>query len=87
MAEPGPVALSVIVRSLLGAIAMTLMYLGGLRWERVKARSMRVANWIDRKTLRAVQFLRAPMASNSDCARSAATQYRRPSSEATPARP
>jgi len=58
-------ALSVIVRSLLGAIAMTLLYLGGLRWERVKARSMRVAHWIDRKTLRAVQFLRAPLASRA----------------------
>ena len=42
---------------------MMLLYLGGLRWQRVKSRVMRVANWVDLKTLRAVQFLRAPLAS------------------------
>ncbi len=53
---------SMLLRVLLGGVAIGLLYLGGMRWERVKARSMSAGNWIDRKTLAAVQFLRAPLA-------------------------
>ena len=56
---------SILVRLILGGVAIMLLYLGGMRWERVKRRCMRAGNWIDRKTLRAVQFLRAPLASKA----------------------
>ena len=49
---------SFIVRLVLSAVAMTLLFLGGLRWETIKSRTMAVANWVDVKTLRAVEFLR-----------------------------
>jgi hypothetical protein len=53
-------AAGVVVRLGFGVVAMTLLFVGGLRWDVVKSRTMRVANWVDTRTLRAVQFVRRP---------------------------
>jgi hypothetical protein len=50
----------VVVRLGLGVVAMLLLFVGGLRWDIVRRRTMRVANWVDVRTLQAVQFVRNP---------------------------
>ena len=53
-------AAGVVVRLCLGVVALLLLFLGGLRWDVVKSRTMRVANWVDARTLAAVQLVRNP---------------------------
>ena len=55
-------AAGVVVRLGFGVVAMLLLFVGGLRWDVVKSRTMRVANWVDVRTLQAVQFVRNPFA-------------------------
>ncbi len=50
----------VVVRLGFGVVAMLLLFLGGLRWDVVRSRTMRVANWVDVRTLQAVQLVRNP---------------------------
>ena len=54
----GVLGVSVVVRLALGLVAMMFLYVGGLRWELVKARTLRAAQWVDVKMLRAMRFLR-----------------------------
>lgn len=49
---------SVIVRLVMSVVAIALLFLGGLRWDIVRGRTLRFANWVDRITLRAVSYLR-----------------------------
>ena len=56
-------AAGVVVRLFFGVVAVALLFLGGLRWDVVKSRTMRVANWVDARTLAAVQFVRNPFIS------------------------
>ena len=53
-------AFGVVVRLAIGVVATLLLFVGGLRWDVVKSRTMRVANWVDVRTLGAVQFVRNP---------------------------
>jgi hypothetical protein len=53
-------AAGVVVRLAFGVVAVLLLFVGGLRWDVVKSRTMRVANWVDVRTLQAVQFVRNP---------------------------
>ena len=59
-------AMSIGARLAFGVVAMTLLFLGGLRWDVVKGRTMRVANWVDVRTLQAVSFVRRPFAHTQD---------------------
>ena len=59
-------AAGVVVRLGFGVVAMLLLFIGGLRWDVVKSRTMRVANWVDVRTLRAVQFVRRPFVRATD---------------------
>ena len=59
-------AMSIGARLAFGVVAMTLLFLGGLRWDVVKGRTMRVANWVDVRTLQAVSFVRRPFAQTPD---------------------
>ena len=58
-------AASVVVRLGFGVVAMLLLFVGGLRWDVVKSRTMRVANWVDVRTLAAVSFVRNPFIGGS----------------------
>ena len=39
-------------------VAMILLFLGGLRWEVVKRRTLGGANWVDAKVLNTIGFIR-----------------------------
>src|SRR5688572_3657079 len=39
-----------------GIIAMCLLFTGGVRWSTVKTRTLRAADWVDRKTLQTLRM-------------------------------
>ena len=51
-------AASVVLRLAFSLIAIILLFVGGLRWETIKSRTLRAADWVDVKTLQAVRLLR-----------------------------
>jgi hypothetical protein len=49
---------SIAVRFAFALVAMILLFLGGLRWEVVKRRTLGGANWVDAKVLNTMGFVR-----------------------------
>jgi hypothetical protein len=48
----------VVLHRCLAIIAALLFFLGGMRWDAIKARTLRAAQWVDARTLATIQFLR-----------------------------
>ena len=48
----------IVLRFAFALVAMVLLFLGGLRWEVVKGRTLGAATWVDRKVLATISFVR-----------------------------
>ncbi|HEV2294586.1 MAG TPA: hypothetical protein VGR35_12085 [Tepidisphaeraceae bacterium] len=48
----------IVLRFAFAVIAMILLFLGGLRWEIVKRRTLGGAHWVDAKVLNTMSFVR-----------------------------
>lgn len=65
-------AAGIALRFVFALIAMILLFLGGLRWDVVKRRTLRTAEWVDVKVLATVGFFRRhlfPRSAGGDVAR------------------
>ena len=55
----------IALRFAFSVVAMILLFLGGLRWEMVKRRTLCSAQWVDAKVLNAAAFFRRRLLSRS----------------------
>ncbi len=51
-------AAGIVLRFAFSALAMILLFLGGVRWQTVKRRTLAAAQWVDAKVLNVMAFFR-----------------------------